>query len=176
MRCADRSPSGRSPAKGSPWRIVPQKPRVFQPLNRARRTRCACAGVLTPGAEGSSRGKRRTLTPAITRREKKSQREKRRGLGCFAARVLPPLLLPHLLRMQPRIATVLAAPRADQLALPADRLNVAAEIECTPAQRDVCRTRSGGTCSPVTLLTLHSPPRSRRRRTQPGAPISYERS
>jgi hypothetical protein len=26
------------------------------------------------------------------------------------------------------------------------------------------------------LLTLHSPPRSRRRRTQPGAPISYERS
>jgi len=118
MRCADRSPSGRSPAKGSPWRIVPQKPRVFQPLNLARRTRCACAGVLTPGAEGSSRGKTRTLTPATTRREKKSQREKRRGLGCFAARVLPPLLLPHLLRMQPRIATVLAAPRADQLALP----------------------------------------------------------
>ena len=138
MRCADRSPSGRGTTKGSPWRIVPQKPRVFQPLNRARRTRCACAGVLTPGAEGSSRGKTRTLTPATTRREKKSQREKRRGLGCFAARVLPPLLLPHLLRMQPRIATVLAAPRADQLALPADRLNVAAEIECTPAQRDVC--------------------------------------
>ena len=47
MRRAGLSPSGAQRRKGSPWRIVPQKPRVFQP----RIVREKKPGVLrTPGA------------------------------------------------------------------------------------------------------------------------------
>ena len=84
-----------------------------------------------------------------------------RGSGCFAPLILPLLLRPYLLRMQPRIAAVFATPRAEQLALAA--LELAAALH-TPQLRRLCP--SGGVDAFSVLLT----PRTRRRARAAAAP------
>jgi hypothetical protein len=87
------------------------------------------------------------------------------GSGCFAPLILPRLLLPHLVRVQPGVAPILATPPAAQQAVLAP-LELGAALH-TPQP---CRWRSPSSVNTLPVLLTPPPCCLSRTRPTPGAP------